>query len=150
MIFVQADYKEYIKSRNVFFENQKFWFPGPCCVTIDKFLEEIQKLLCKKTYYKKERENFIDLMCSNKGNNNCERIYNYFFENGILSSRVMPEKKFIDGYNELCSENQKLKDMLKNNKINEEKIKSLENELESIYYSRSWNLIQSLKKIIKK
>lgn len=112
VIFLNTDIEKYTKDRGIYFESEKFWYPGPEVKTINSFTTEIKSLIDNSEYYKQEREEFIKIINGTNTPNTDEFIENYilkleskikipkiihYFENGSLLEQ---EKKNIEEWKE--------------------------------------------------
>lgn len=139
-MFFDTDNEEYQKNRGIIFNSLEFWWTaGPKVHTIDKFLEEAEKLLNDDLYYKEERSLFNKLVNGQEQKNNNKLIdcLNNIEQAFILENKNMQLKEEIEKLNA-------------NNKILEKDLNNTRKELDIIKYSRSYKLITKVKKILKK
>lgn len=151
VMFVHPDMKTYRKKRTLIFENEEFWFPGPQTKNIEEFQTELLKLLEDTTYYQKEREKFTRLMNTEDGKGNCERIYHYLFKDDHRSEKIKPKETKDEERKDFLNERIKLQKQVSNveseyKKLYDEKV-ALEAKLDAVYNSRTWKLMQSIKKV---
>lgn len=176
VIFFDTDKEEYEKNRGILFETLDFWWmAGPQVHSIDKFIQETERLLNDGEYYKLEREKFNKIVNGQKEKSNKELI------DFILNARKtdidkseykvpLLEKSNANLKNEiekLKNENINIKNentrLINNNEellsCNKEladgnrwimgEYETLRQEYEKIIYSRSYRYTQKIKRLIK-
>ena len=75
VMFFDTDKDEYEKNRGILFETLDFWWmAGPQVHSIDKFIQETERLLNDSDYYKKEREKFNKIVNGKQEKSNKELI----------------------------------------------------------------------------
>lgn len=146
VLFNISDIEEYTKNRGLLFGNKDFWFPGPTFETMKSLMKETKKLLSDPLYFKEERDEKKKLWFGNLKSGGCEQICNFLFENFNISTNVKKYKS-------------ELLDLKKKNSINENIIKEQINtikkltesdiRLKEIENSRSWKILEKLRKIRK-
>lgn len=184
VIFFDTDLEEYENKRGIIFETCDFWWTaGPKVHTIDRLIQELQKLLNDSEYYKEERKEFNILVNGKKEKNNDQLIkfiLNIKKHSMEMSAYQVPllEKKIIQLKNEnedinnkniaLINENKEIKNQKEqlsneireiinrnefldgeNNELKRE-YQKVRTELDKIIYSRSYKIMQKIRKIIKK
>ncbi len=155
--FLLNDLENYKKSRGVIFNDIDFWCPGPYINNLDNFKIETKKLLTNKKYYDKERKNYKKIVFENNIKNISENICKTLFD----SKFKLKPKAVKKDYDDLLYENQKYKKELKekideNKLIKEEvekqkvKIYDLSKNLDMIYNSKSWKILEKIRRMIRK
>ena len=150
VLFLNTDKEEYVKNRGIIFNSLNFWWmAGPKVHDIDMFIIETEKLLNDGEYYNNERKLFNELVNGNEQKNN-DKLIEFILnlektEIGDTSNyqTALLEKKNIqlkDEINSLKNENNVL--INENNCIRE--------EYNKIIYSRSYKIIQKIKRVIKR
>lgn len=140
VIFLDTDKDEYQKNRGIIFDSLDFWWvAGPKVHTIEKFIEETEKLFNDSLYYKKERTKFNKLVNGQDRKNN-KKLINFI--NNIEKAYILE--------NENIQLKNKIEELYENNKILEQDLKDTRKDLDIIKYSRSYKIISKIRKIIKK
>ncbi len=151
ILFLDTDINKYEHDRGITYDSD-LWFPGPSVNNYEDFKTEISKLLADSNYYKKERENFNKLI-----NNNLELSNDKFIDEILMNDRLIDNPKILS----VNKKNQLLKKEIKELKRERDEIIAQKNaieeeknqyykELEAIHYSRSYKMIQKVKKFIGK
>ena len=142
VLYSVEDINEYSDTRGIVFSNFDFWTIGPQCKDIKTLIKETSKLLNDKTYYADERKKARELWFGNLTDGGCDSICNFLFtKDGKISNNV---KYYKDPEIEL---EKQLKD--KDNIINEKNliIQNQNIELNRIYNSKGWRLLEKLRKL---
>ncbi len=162
--FLLNDLEDYKKSRGIIFNDIDFWCPGPYINNIDSFKIEIKKLLTDKKYYSEERKKYTKLVFEKNtkdiSKNICKTIFNPSFK--------LEPKESKKSYDDLIEENniysRKLEEtnriLEENNKKNNELYLEIEKQkalvyelsknLETIYKSKSWKMLEKLRKVVRR
>lgn len=150
VIFFDTDKEEYKNNRGVLFNNTDFWWKaGPKVHTLDDFMHELKVLLSDNDYYSKERFYFNKLVNGNMKKSN-EKLIEFIINldnNKIIHTESYGEALLQKKNIQLENEIKELKE--EKNKLNLSLIKTRE-ELDSILYSRSYKIINKVRKLIKK
>ena len=139
VIFLNTDLQKYNEDRGLVFNGNNIWFPGPKINKIEDFLLETKKLLTDENYYKREREEFNNLV-NEYSDLSCDKFIDEFIMN---IDKLKDDEIFYYNkakYDELKSEKEEI----------ESEMKRLQEKLDKIEYSRSYKLIKKLKKILNK
>lgn len=151
ILFINTDIDKYESDRGIIYDSN-FWFPGPSVNDYDCLTKEIANLFNDEQYYKKEREDFNRLL-----NNNAELSNDKIIDEILLSGELFDKDKrtTLRMQNQLLKmeikklEEEKDKLIAQNNEIQQQSDKYFK-ELEAIHYSRSYKMVQKVKKILKK
>lgn len=166
--FLDNDIELYKKNRGIIFDNIEFWSPGPFIKELEEFENKVKKLLNNKKYYSDERKKYVDMNFGKNIKNCSKNITDYLFKNKNMEKFFSNKDKIeVPKLAVLCDENLNLKDKLartikkcdeleNENKILDSELRKLkddiynkDNELNAIYSSKSWNLLEKLRKIKK-
>lgn len=148
VLYNMCDIDEYIENRGILFGNKDFWLAGPSFNTLEELINESYKLLTDDAYFKDVRQNKKDMWIGNLKDGGCKNICEYFFDNtGRLKDYIVRRKTYIEEKQQLVKtiNNQKSELETKNNEINE-----LKQEIEKVYNSKGWKLLENLRKIKRK
>lgn len=130
VILLSTNNDTFNDSRGLVFDNFSFWTTGFSANTIENLIENLNKALNEfnpnAEYYKIKRE----LWFSNLKDGGCKQICDFIFEDNHISSKVQYYHSFQDDI-----------DNLKTIILNKEK------ELNMVYNSRGWKLLEKLRKI---
>lgn len=144
VLFVVGDKEEYIKNRGILFGNLDFWTPGPCCEDISDLLNEIDKLLTDITYYQKERDEKRKLWFQDRKDGGCREICDFLFEGSHLRKSL---KRYNSEIINLRRENENFSNIVKEQENTIKKLTESDIELQAIRASKSWQLLEKLRKI---
>lgn len=148
--FLQNDLKEYSKGRGIVFNNADIWCPGPGIKTIQELKEEVSKLLEDETYYAKERQAYTNLVFENHTKDICKNICKTLFESKfkLLPKKSTKEEELIaKDLQKLKKDNQELSETLAiiTSELSEKNI-----ELDRIYKSKGWKLLEKIRKLFRR
>lgn len=138
VIYLDNNIDEYKKNRGIVFDSGKFWMEKKA-----SDIEELIKVIsaCKK----KEISNNKAYYYGDLKDGGCANIVNYFFDKSFkLRKTITP---YNDEYDELINEYNKLKQA---NEKNELIIKDLQTELNLILNSKSWKILEKIRKKLRK
>ena len=149
VIYLNNNIEEYKKNRGIIFENGEFWMENKTS-NIEELLSTISKLK-KQEISKNKRVYFGDLK-----DGGCENIVNYFFDKSFKLRKNI--KQYKDEYDYLLDDyNNKVKKYMKELKLIEDKKNcfmvendELREELKNIYNSKSWKILEKMRKILRK
>lgn len=155
--FLLNDIEKYKKSRGIIFNDIDFWCPGPYINDLDSFKLEIKKLLTDKKYFSKERKKYTKLVFENNTKDISKRICKTIFD---PTFHIEP-KEIKKSYNDILDENniynKKLKEIEEENKklsleIENEKalVYDLTKNLETIYNSKGWKILEKIRKVVRR
>ena len=161
VLFLQRDKDEYLDKRGIILNSTDIWFPGPMPNTLKEFMEDIQKLLTQTDYFSAERNNFKKLMLS-ENKKICQTLFDFLFDS---NNYTLKHKPYV-------SETDQLKNNLKEKECNIENLNTeiidlknkkndiqeqndtlnnenaiLKSEINHIYNSKSWKILQMFQKI---
>ena len=150
VLFFGYDKDEYINNRGILFDDLDFWWQaGPEVKTITEFLDESNKLINNENYYKKEREQFNRLVNGYKNKSNDDLIrFIYSIKNNDLQINNSYKMALLNKQNEQLKD--KVKELENKNDLLQNDYNIVNQELDSIKYSRSYKFITKIKKIIKR
>lgn len=145
VIYLDTDLEDYQKNRGLIFDDKDFWFQGNDVSNIKQLLDKMEIYLKKGKYKNKMKE----IWFGNLKDGGLEQICNYFFTtNGSINNQIKSgdnltfiQHKKIDDLNE------KNKKLNLDNDFLKRKNKQQENELNLIYNSKSWKLMEKIRKI---
>lgn len=80
ILFLNTDEINYSNSRGFVFDNPSFWRPGPKVNNLNNLMNEIDKLLNEKNYYKEEREHINSLVNTYMDGKSSQRVYEVIFK----------------------------------------------------------------------
>lgn len=144
VLFVVGDKDEYLKNRGILFGNLDFWTPGPCCDNIFDLLNEMEKLLTDTTYYQKERKEKRDLWFQDRKDGGCQEICDFLFEDSSLRKNL---KRYNSELLSLRRDNNNFSNIVKEQENTIKKLTESDIELKAIRASKSWQLLERLRKI---
>ncbi|MBR0351176.1 MAG: CDP-glycerol glycerophosphotransferase family protein [Clostridia bacterium] len=168
VLFLDTDKTEYEKNRGIIFDSLDFWWmAGPKVHDINSFVYEVDKLFNETSYYREERKTFNKLVNGTIDKTNEKLIdfinnikskdkkieNNYGIsllekKNDLLSAKINDMQKLLDKYkNETVIKQEEINNYSKELEYVKKEYEIIYKELESIKYSRSYRIIQKLKKI---
>ena len=138
VIYLDNNIEQYKKGRGIMFETGDFWMENKAS-NVNELLVTISN--CKKKEISRHKKIFFE----NLKDGGCENIINYFFTKSFkLRKNIVP---YRDEYDELLDDyNKLLKKSLKNDLV----IKDLKIKLDLVYNSKSWKILEKLRKIKRK
>lgn len=138
VIYLDNNIEEYKKNRGILFDSGKFWMEKKAS-NIDELINVISK--CKNKEISKNREIFWgDLK-----DGGCQKIIDYFFDKSFKKRQNITP--YIDEYDILNTSYNKL---YKENEKNKIIIKDLNTELNMILNSKSWRLLEKIRRLLRK
>lgn len=172
VLFLDTDKEEYLKNRGVLFDSIDFWWScGPRLHNVNTLIEQINKLFNNASYYKKERQQFNELINGSEEKTN-EKLIEFISKLDSVGFKMEISEKYKILNKELNIENKILMENMQNkmNKTNEEMSKlkhenlvlkdeneflkkeyeKLRIDMDKIIYSRSYKILNKLKGIIKR
>lgn len=152
ILYCYGDLDSYLDNRGIVFENYDFWCAGPKFDNILSFMTESKKLLEDKNYYREIRNEKKTLWYSDLKNGGCKNICDYFFDE---EGRIQKNIKIYDDIElKYKRENENLHiEMDKIERENSKLKKDLEireNEINVIVNSKSWKIMEKIRKIIRR
>lgn len=147
VLFLQKDIDDYLSKRGIILNNRDIWFPGPMANNLQDLITCITNLLYKTEYFYDERNRFKKLMLSNN-THICQALFDFLFDSTNLNLKHTPyiskeEQLKIDLSNsgkQICTLNSKITNLIQQNK-------QLKDEINLIYNSKSWKILQIFQKI---
>ena len=157
VLFFHKDIDEYTKNRGLILQDTNIWFPGPKVLKFNEFSNEIIKLLTDSQYYKKERNDFRNIMFNKDISNISKDIFEYFFDlnnfqvkfKPFISLEAQQENRIFDLEEENNEKQRNIEALVNEKNIIFEENEQLRQELKTIYNSRSWKLFRLVQRIKK-
>ena len=141
-IYLNTDVDSYNISRGICYNNYNFWLTDGLN-TIDNLLNKINEYLYCNSKIPLELEEKRKLWFGNLKNGGCDNICSYFFtDDGKL--KVKP---YINSNRQVVNLNKKIAKLDEEKKYYERLSKQRKEELDLVYNSRSWQVLERLRKI---
>ena len=145
VIYLDTDLEDYQKNRGLIFDDKDFWFQGNDVSNIKQLLDKMEIYLKKGKYKNKMKE----IWFGNLKDGGLEQICNYFFTtNGSINNQIkLGDNLTFIQHKKIDDLNEKNKKLNLDNDFLKRKNKQQENELNLIYNSKSWKLMEKIRKI---
>lgn len=138
VIYIDSDIEDYQKNRGLIFDDKNFWFQNNNVSSIDGLLEKLSIGLKNKKYHSEMKK----LWFGNLNDGGLENICNYFFTaKGELRANICSIDNFPARQEKEITKLKEKKDFL------ERLTNQYESELNMIYNSKSWKILEKLRKI---
>lgn len=161
VLFLHRDIDEYLDKRGIILNNSELWFPGPKPNTLNEFINATQKLLNQKKYFSMERCNFRKLMLS-ENKCMCQSLFDFLFDYNNFTLKHKPYISELDqlkkSLNKTTNQIENLNTQIYNLRIENKDIQKINNnlnnentilksEINRIYDSKSWKILQKFQRI---
>ena len=141
-VYLNTDVDSYNQSRGICYNNYEFWLTDGVN-TLDSLLNKIDQYFSCNDNLPLELEEKRNLWFGNLKNGGCENICSYFFsDDGKL--KVKP---YINSNRQVVYLNKKIEKLEEKKKYYERLSKQRKEELDLVYNSKSWKLLEKLRKI---
>lgn len=141
-VYLNTDVDSYNQSRGICYNNYEFWLTDGVN-TLDSLLNKIDQYFSCNDNLPLELEEKRNLWFGNLKNGGCENICFYFFsDDGKL--KVKP---YINSNRQVVYLNKKIEKLEEKKKYYERLSKQRKEELDLVYNSKSWKLLEKLRKI---
>lgn len=141
-IYLNTDVISYNKSRGICYDNYDLWLTGGLN-TIDNLLNKVNQYLSDDNKFPLELEMKRKLWFGNLKNGGCDNICSYFFTN----DGKLLVKPYVNSNRQVVYLNKKIEKLHEEKKYFERLSKQREEELNLVYNSKSWQLLERLRKI---
>ena len=157
VIFTDYKSEEYMKNRGVFFDSLDFWTNGERVRRIEDLFNSINSFIDNP----QTNPNY-ELYYGNVKDGGCDKIYRYFFKNGVLKSDI---KRYPDDIEELNNEietykneidklnlyyKNRISDITKElNNLNQKNL-HLEDRIERMTQTKGWKLLEKYRNLAEK
>lgn len=141
-IYLSTNLDEYKNNRGIVLDDYSFWTDDIFCDNYDDLTKLIKKLINKKYVCKNK-----NLFYGNLKDGGCKKICDFVFEeNQISSSVVKYESKIL----KIKNENKKMKNIIEEQINTIKKLTESDIELKQIKNSKSWNLLEKIRKVLRR
>ena len=149
IIYLSVDLKDYEKNRGIIFNNYSFWTEGEETTNYEDLIKKINLLIGHKYHFKNK-----ELFFKNLNDGGCSRICDFIFSGDQLSKNLVRQD---DETAKINYELHNLNSSINNTKYiiseQEETIKKLTESdirLKEIENSKSWRMLEKIRKIIRR
>ncbi|HIU40560.1 MAG TPA: CDP-glycerol glycerophosphotransferase family protein [Candidatus Aphodocola excrementigallinarum] len=141
VIYIATDLKEYIKNRGVILKDYDFWTQKNYCYSYKEFIYKLEKNLQNKNKINIKKELYGSLE-----DGGCDKICDFLFDDNQISSKV---KRYKSKIFELEKQNEDYENIINEQISTIKKLTESDIELKQIKNSRSWKILEKLRKLRK-